>query len=171
MDLRMPRMDGIEATRQIRARHARTTVVALTTYDDDTSILHALQAGARGYLTKDADPQQIRGAVRTAAQGNAVLDPAVQSRLLAAATRSTALPPAPRREQLPDGLTAREAEVLRLVATGLTNAQIAARLVLTEATVKTHLNNLYAKARLTSRSQAVRYAHIHHLVDPDSSLT
>jgi DNA-binding NarL/FixJ family response regulator len=159
MDLRMPLMDGVEATRRIRAEHPGTAVVVLTTYDDDVNVLTALQAGALGYLTKDAEPRQIRGAVRTAAQGNVVLDPQVHTQLLAAAGRGR--PAAASPSPLPDGLTPREAEVLRLVAAGLTNAEIAARLVVSEATVKTHVNNLYAKAQVTSRSQAVIYAHRH----------
>jgi DNA-binding NarL/FixJ family response regulator len=166
MDLRLPRMDGVEATRRIRAEHRDVAVVVLTTYDDDDSVLAALQAGALGYLTKDADPRQIRGAVRTAAQGNVVLDPQVHARLLAAAGRRTPAAAAPgQNAAFPDGLTPREAEVLGLVAAGLTNAEIAARLVVSEATVKTHVNNLYAKAQVTSRSQAVIYAHRHGLVD------
>jgi DNA-binding NarL/FixJ family response regulator len=167
MDLRMPVMDGVEATARIRAAHEGVAVVVLTTYDDDANVLAALQAGALGYLTKDAAPRQIRGAVRTAAQGNVVLDPQVHSRLLAAAGRGRpAAPPASQR--LPDGLTPREAEVLGLVAVGLTNAEIAARLVVSEATVKTHVNNLYAKAQVTSRSQAVVYAHRHGLHASDA---
>jgi DNA-binding NarL/FixJ family response regulator len=162
MDLRMPRMDGVEATRRIRGEHPGTAVVVLTTYDDDVNVLAGLQAGALGYLTKDAEPQQIRGAVRTAAQGNVVLDPRVHTRLLAAAGRGRTA--AASSNPLPDGLTPREAEVLRLVAAGLTNAEIAARLVVSEATIKTHVNNLYAKAQVTSRSQAVIYAHRHGLV-------
>jgi DNA-binding NarL/FixJ family response regulator len=166
MDLRMPRMDGVEATRRIRAEHPYTAVVVLTTYDDDVNVLAALQAGALGYLTKDAEPRQIRGAVRTAAQGNVVLDPQVHTRLLAAAGRGRPAPASP--SPLPDGLTPREAEVLQHVAAGLTNAEIAARLVVSEATIKTHVNNLYAKAQVTSRSQAVVYAHRHGLHAPDA---
>lgn len=160
MDLRMPRMDGVEATRRVRAEHPGTAVVVLTTYDDDVNVLAALRAGALGYLTKDAEPRQIRGAVRTAAQGNVVLDPQVHTKLLTAAGRGPS-PAAASPSPLPDGLTPREAEVLRLVAAGLTNAEIAARLVVSEATIKTHVNNLYAKAQVTSRSQAVVYAHRH----------
>jgi DNA-binding NarL/FixJ family response regulator len=132
-------------------------------------VLAALQAGALGYLTKDAEPRQIRGAVRTAAQGTVVLDPQVHARLLAAAGHGRpvvgpGLPPAP----TPDGLTPRETQVLGLLAAGLTNAEIAARLVVSEATIKTHLNNLYAKAHVTSRSQAVVYAHRHQIQAPDA---
>jgi DNA-binding NarL/FixJ family response regulator len=168
MDLRMPHMDGVEATRRICAEHPGTAVVVLTTYDDDLNVLAALRAGALGYLTKDAEPQQIRGAVRTAAQGTVVLDPHVHARLLAAVGRlQSAAGSDDRPAQLPDGLTPREAEVLGLVGAGLTNAEIAARLVVSEATIKTHVNNLYAKARLTNRSQAVVYAHRHQLQTSD----
>ncbi len=169
MDLRMPRMDGVEATRRMRVEYPGVAVVVLTTYDDDANVLAALQAGALGYLTKDAEPRQIRGAVRTAAQGTVVLDPQVHARLLAAAghgrpSTGSVEPPAP----LPDGLTPRETEVLGLLAAGLTNAEIAARLVVSEATIKTHLNNLYAKAHVTSRSQAVVYAHRHQIQARDA---
>jgi DNA-binding NarL/FixJ family response regulator len=124
----------------------------LTTFDDDESILAALHAGASGYLTKEADRATILHAVRTAAQGQTVLAPEVQRRLLAMASR-----PVP-----PDAddvdLTAREREILGLIGEGLRNREIAARLVISEATVKTHINNLFAKADLHSRTDAVRYA-------------
>ena len=169
MDLRMPRMDGVEATQRIRAEHPGIAVIILTTYDDDANVLAALRAGALGYLTKDAEPSQIRGAVRTAAQGTVVLDPHVHSRLLAAAGPGgpADAPDAPP-NALPDGLTSREAEVLGLIGAGLTNTEIAARLVVSEATIKTHVNNLYSKAHLSNRSQAVIYAHRHQLQAPDA---
>jgi DNA-binding NarL/FixJ family response regulator len=153
MDLNMPGMNGIEATRRIRTAHPEVTVVVLTTFGDDESILAALQAGASGYLTKDADRGTILHAVRGAADGHAVLDPAVQRRLLALATQHTA-PPASGAA----ALTAREQEILQLIGEGLRNRQIATRLVISEATVKTHINNLFAKAGLHSRADAVRYA-------------
>jgi DNA-binding NarL/FixJ family response regulator len=164
MDLRMPRLDGVEATRRILADYPATAVVVLTTYADDDSILAALRVGALGYLTKDADRAQIARALHAAAGGQAILDPAIQARLVAAA----ALDAAPTRA-LPDGLTAREAEVLSLIATGRTNAQIAAALVVSPSTVKTHINNIFAKTGVTSRAQAVHYAHTYGFADPGAS--
>jgi DNA-binding NarL/FixJ family response regulator len=166
MDLRMPRLDGVEATRRILADYPATAVVVLTTYADDDSILAALRAGALGYLTKDAGREQIARALQAAAGGQAILDPAIQARLVTAA--GPALDAAPTRP-LPDGLTSREAEVLSLIATGRTNAQIAAALVVSPSTVKTHINNIFAKTGVTSRAQAVRYAHIHGFADPGAS--
>jgi DNA-binding NarL/FixJ family response regulator len=153
MDLNMPGMDGVEATRRIRISHPEVTVVVLTTFGDDESILAALRAGANGYLTKDADHGIILHAVRAAAAGHTVLDPAVQRRLVALATEYTALP-APEAA----GLTTREQEILQLIGEGLRNREIATRLVISETTVKTHINNLFAKAGLHSRADAVRYA-------------
>ena len=161
MDLRMPRLDGVEATRRIRAAQPETEIVVLTTHADDQSILGALQAGARGYLTKDAGIAEISRAIQAAADHQALLDPAVQGRLLAAATAATA-PLAPAAE-LPDELTPREAEVLRLIARGLSNAEIAAALVVSQATVKSHINHLFAKIRARDRAQAVHYAYTHGL--------
>jgi DNA-binding NarL/FixJ family response regulator len=160
MDLRMPRLDGVQATRRIRAAHPGTAVVVLTTYADDESILAALRAGATGYLTKDAGREQIARAVHAAAGGQAILDPAVQARLVAAAGPGPDAAPA---RPLPDGLTAREAEVLSLIAAGRTNAQIAATLVISPSTVKTHINNIFAKAGISDRAQAVHYAYQHEL--------
>jgi DNA-binding NarL/FixJ family response regulator len=163
MDLRMPRLDGVEATRRIRAAQPETEIVVLTTHADDQSIFGALQAGARGYLTKDAGIAEISRAIQAAAAHQALLDPAVQGRLLAAATAATA-PPAPATE-LPDELTPREAEVLRLIAHGMSNAEIAAALVVSEATVKSHINHLFAKIGARDRAQAVHYAYTHGLAD------
>ncbi|WIM97483.1 response regulator transcription factor [Actinoplanes oblitus] len=161
MDLRMPRRDGVAATALIKARFPATRVVVLTTFADDEHILGALRAGAVGYLTKDAGRVQIAQAVRAAAIGQAVLDPLVQQRLLAAAAGDAPAPAAAR--ELPDGLTAREAEVLRLIAGGLSNREIARRLHVTEVTVKSHINRLFAKAGVRDRAQAVRYAYQHGL--------
>lgn len=162
MDLRMPRMDGTEATRRIRSTFPNTQVVVLTTYADDDTVITALRAGAIGYLTKDAGRDHIRRALEAAAAGQAILDPQVQATLVQAAGVPTV---APRRGQLPDGLTDREAEVLNLIAGGLSNADIAQRLYLGEATVKTHINRIFAKTNSRDRGQAIAYAHKHGLTE------
>ena len=160
MDLRMPVMDGVEATRAVRQGCPGSQVVVLTTYADDESVVSALQAGALGYLTKDAARDDIGRALEAAASGQAILDGDVQSRLL----QALSLPATPAdRGALPDGLTAREGEVLGLIAEGLSNAEIAARLYVSEATVKTHVNHIFAKTASRDRSQAVAYAHRHGL--------
>jgi DNA-binding NarL/FixJ family response regulator len=160
MDLRMPRMDGVEATRRLRERDPAIKVVVLTTYADDRSVLDALRAGALGYLTKDAGAAEIQQALHQVARGQAVLDPAVQLHLVE--TIAAEPPPAP--EPLPAGLTPREAEVLALIAAGLSNAEIAGRLVVSEATVKSHVNHMLAKIGARDRAQAVGYAYRHGLV-------
>ncbi|HUE07358.1 MAG TPA: response regulator transcription factor [Acidimicrobiales bacterium] len=161
MDLRMPRLDGVEATRAIRERHPGVAVVVLTTYADDDSIVAALSAGAAGYLTKDAARDDIRRAVEAAAAGQAVLDPSVQAALLKAAQQAVGRPPAS--AVPPDGLTEREVEVLVLIASGLSNHEIAARLFVAETTVKTHVNRIFAKTGSRDRAQAAVYAHRHGL--------
>jgi DNA-binding NarL/FixJ family response regulator len=163
MDLRMPRMDGVEATRRIRASHPSVQVVVLTTYADDDSVFSALKAGARGFLTKDAGAEEIARAIIAVRDGEAQLDPSVQRRLVEALAASR---PVRRATELPDGLTPREAEVLKLIAAGRTNAEIATELYVAESTVKTHVNNLFAKAGLRDRAQAVTYAYRHHLAEP-----
>jgi DNA-binding NarL/FixJ family response regulator len=167
MDLRMPRCDGIEATRRLTAENSPARVIALTTYADDESVLGALRAGARGYLTKDAGAGDIRDAIEAVARGEAKLDPAVQRHVVAALGAGAALAPTPATEtegpDLPDDLTPREAEVLSLIAAGLSNQEIADRLVVTPATVKSHINHLFAKAGVRDRAQAVAYAYRHGL--------
>jgi DNA-binding NarL/FixJ family response regulator len=165
MDLRMPRCDGVEATRLIRSRYPDTQVVVLTTYADDESLFAALKAGARGYLTKDAQGEEIVKAVADVTAGDAGLAPSVQRRLLDRVA-GPAHAAGPRTEEPPDGLTAREAEVLALVAEGLSNKEIAARLHIGAATVKTHINNLFGKIGVRDRAQAVRYAYQHGLIAP-----
>ena len=166
MDLNMPRCDGVEATRRIRASHPQTQVVVLTTYSDDDSIIGALQAGALGYLTKDATRAEIGRAVLAAAAGQAVLDPAVQQRLLSAAVRAPAAPG--RAAETADELTRREVEVLRLIAAGKSNREIARALFVSEATVKTHVNRIFAKTGSRDRSQAVHYAYTHGYAGPST---
>jgi DNA-binding NarL/FixJ family response regulator len=163
MDLRMPRCDGVEATRRIREQYPGTQVVVLTTYADDESLFPALHAGARGYLTKDAGGDEIVRAVESVLSGDAGLSPSVQRRLLERLSQPEPRPAAP---VAPDGLTTRETEVLVLIAEGLTNQEIARRLHVSTATVKTHINNLFAKTGLKDRAQAVRYAYSKGLVRP-----
>ncbi|WP_369359159.1 response regulator [Streptomyces sp. cg2] len=165
MDLRMPRCDGVEATRRIRAEHPGTQVVVLTTYADDDSLFPALQAGARGYLTKDADGDEIVRAIDDVLSGEAGLSPKIQRRLLERIAKPAVSRPQPPDEP-PDGLTARELEVLRLVASGQSNPEIARTLHVSTATVKTHINNLFAKAGLRDRAQAIHYAYRHGLAEP-----
>ena len=176
MDLRMPRVDGVEATRRLRASHPEIKVVVLTTYADDRSVIDALRAGALGYLTKDAGADEIRQALQRVASGQASLDPAVQMHLVeaiattatAATTAITDVTSAPAASQLPDGLTPREAEVLGLIGAGLSNTEIAAQLFVSEATVKSHVNHMLPKIGARDRAQAVGYAYRHGLVPPGS---
>jgi DNA-binding NarL/FixJ family response regulator len=183
MDLRMPNIDGVTATGRLAAELPDVKVVVLTTFADDASIIGALEAGALGFLTKDAGREQIALAVRSAAAGQAVLDPLAQASLLraaspaataaataeaateAAAPEPTAAAPP---ESLPDDLTPREADVLRAIAAGRSNAEIATELFISEVTVKSHINHLFAKIRARSRAEAVRYAYDHGLVTPGS---
>jgi DNA-binding NarL/FixJ family response regulator len=153
MDLRMPRLDGIEATRRLSEELPAARVIALTTYADEPSVIGALRAGARGFLTKDAGADEIRRAVEAVARGEAALDPTVQHHVVAAVAEAGEGPP------LPDGLTPREAEVLTLIAEGLSNQEIAERLVVSQATVKSHVNRVFAKAGVRDRAQAVAYAY------------
>jgi DNA-binding NarL/FixJ family response regulator len=162
MDLRMPHCDGVEATRRLREHDAGINVLVLTTYADDRSVIDALRAGARGYLTKDAGSGQIRDALERVMSGHAAIDPAVQHHLLNAITSPSAIP-AGRAPSFPDGLTHREAEVLTLIAQGLSNTEIADRLVVSETTVKSHINHLFAKTGVRDRAQAVTYAYHHGL--------
>ena len=168
MDLRMPRLEGEGATREILASLPDTRVLVLTTYADDEFLFPALQAGARGYLTKDATAEEIEQAIRALIAGRTYLDPAVQQRLVTAVLEqnppTVAGEPAPASQpDLADELTPREVEVLKLIATGLSNGEIADRLVLSHATVKTHINRIFYKTGARDRAQAVRYAYQHGL--------
>ena len=171
LDLHMPVLDGIGATRRLVAEHPGVAIVVLTTYVDDSSVLEALRAGARSYLTKDADRTDIARALEAAAGGLTVFDPRVHATLLAAASA----PPASGAEAaspaagvrpgqapaLPDGLTQREVEILGLIAQGLTNAEVAERLFLSNHTVKTHINRIFAKTGSRDRVAAIGYAQRH----------
>jgi DNA-binding NarL/FixJ family response regulator len=163
LDLHMPVLDGTEATRQLTAQYPQVAIVVLTTYLDDTSVLGAMRAGARSYLTKDADHTEIASALRAASEGLSVFDSRVHATLMHAATRPAqeqAPQPdeAPPARPLPDGLTEREAEILRLIAQGLNNPEIAARLFVTSHTVKSHINRIFAKTGSRDRAAAIRYA-------------
>jgi len=160
LDLHMPVLDGIGATRRLAAEHPGVAIVVLTTYADDDSVLEALRAGARSYLTKDADRADIARALSAAADGLAVLDPRVPAMLLAAARAPV------RAAAAPDGLTGREAEILGLIARGLTNPEIAARLFLSNHTIKTHINRIFAKTGSRDRVAAIGYAHRHGIGEP-----
>lgn len=161
MDLRMPVLDGVQATRVLATRRPRTRVLVLTTHADDESLFPALRAGARGYLTKDTSADDLERAIRAVHAGETHLDPEVQRRLV-----ESVIAPASERASvvLPDGLTAREIEVLTLIAEGLSNQEIATRLVVSLATVKTHVNRIFAKTGARDRAQAVMYAYRHGLV-------
>jgi DNA-binding NarL/FixJ family response regulator len=173
LDLHMPVLDGTETTRRLTAEHPQVAIVVLTTYLDDTSVLEALQAGARSYLTKDADHTEIASALRAAAEGLSVFDSRVHAALMNAASAgssaaSKAEPGAAptgavQGGPLPDGLTEREAEILRLIAQGLNNPEIAARLFVTSHTVKSHINRIFAKTGSRDRAAAIGYAHRHGL--------
>jgi DNA-binding NarL/FixJ family response regulator len=155
MDLRMPELDGVEATRQIGAHHPTVRVLVLTTYDDDADIIRAVEAGATGYLLKDTPRHELFDAVRAAARGETVLTPAVAAKLMRQL-----------REGADDQLTDRELDVLRLVAKGLTNRAIATELHVSEATVKTHLVHTFTKLDVDDRTAAVMAALQRGLLHP-----
>ncbi|WP_282772756.1 response regulator [Saccharomonospora viridis] len=159
MDLRMPVLDGVAATREIRNRHPEVAVLVLTTYSDDDSIRDALGAGAQGYLTKDAGRAEIHAALRAAVTGQATFTTAVSRRLVTALTEQRPRPSEPTPDPSATTLTAREREILGLIGAGLSNAEIAARLFIAESTVKTHINNAFAKIGVRNRAGAVRYAY------------
>ena len=176
LDLRMPVLDGIGVIRRLTVEHPGVAIVVLTTYADDSSVLDALRAGAHSYLTKDADRTDIARALHAAAGGLAVLDPRVQATLLAATADARQADPAgagagagagaaggPDGSVPPDGLTQREVEILGLIAQGLTNPEIAARLFLSNHTIKTHINRIFAKTGSRDRAAAIGYAHRHHI--------
>ncbi|WP_431907640.1 response regulator [Nonomuraea jabiensis] len=155
MDLRMPGMDGVSATRELAERGSEARVLVLTTYDTDSDVLPAIEAGATGYLLKDAPRDELLRAVRAAARGEAVLAPSVAALLMSRVRRPA-----------PGPLSPREVEVLQLVAAGATNREAAAKLFLTEATVKSHMLNIYAKLGVNDRAAAVTEAFHRGLLVP-----
>lgn len=161
MDVRMPRVDGVAATRLLRATDGAPPVLALTTFDDDEVLAGMLRAGAAGFVLKGVPAEDLQRAVRVVAEGGAWLDPAVTARVLAT-YRSARVPAAPNAEI--SSLTAREREVLALIGEGKTNAEIAAALVVSEGTVKTHINHVFTKLNLRDRAAAVVFAFDNHLV-------
>ncbi|MCW4467121.1 response regulator transcription factor [Glutamicibacter sp. MNS18] len=175
MDVRMPRVDGIEATERIAKAHPDTKIIILTTFDLDEYAFAGLQAGASAFLLKDVAPEELVTAVRLVASGDAVVAPRVTARLLETYVRSGSgnLPAKnaePERDPLLDDLTPREQEVLRALAEGLSNAEIAHRFFLSEATVKTHVRRILTKLHLRDRVQAVVYAYETGLVIPSQGL-
>jgi DNA-binding NarL/FixJ family response regulator len=150
MDLKMPGMTGVEATRQIRARFPQVKVLVLTTYDDDEWLFDAIRAGAAGYLLKDTPREKVVEAIRGTVEGKSFMDPAVTGRLLAQVSRQQAQPVSP----LLETLTERELEVLRLIARGLSNGEIAERLHLSEGTVRNHVSAIFAKLDVPDRTNA-----------------
>jgi DNA-binding NarL/FixJ family response regulator len=165
MDIRMPNLDGLQATRQIAASGSRSRVLILTTFDLDEYVYQALAAGASGFLLKNAPPEQLISAVRVVAAGDGLLSPSITRRVIQQFTR---LPPPGGTDALA-GLTAREREVLTLIARGLSNAEIAAELVVSDATVKSHVGHLLAKLQLRDRVQAVVLAYESGLIRPGIS--
>jgi DNA-binding NarL/FixJ family response regulator len=167
MDIQMPVMNGLDATRQIvQQRGSATRVLILTTFERDDYIFEALRAGASGFLLKNAPPEDLVAAVRVVAEGNALLAPSVTRRIISEFARRPVKPDI--KKEL-TGLTEREMEVLRLIARGKTNAEIAGDLIVSEATVKTHVSNLLTKLGLRDRVQAVVFAYESGLVQPGSN--
>jgi DNA-binding NarL/FixJ family response regulator len=163
MDVRMPEMDGLEATRLIVSEHPETKVIVLTTFDIDDYVYDALRGGASGFLLKDAPADDLIDAVRVVADGGALLAPSITKRLISEFASRTERPAFPARL---DTLTEREVEVLRLVARGLSNSEIAGELFVSETTVKTHVSHVLTKLHLRDRVQAVVLAYESGLVNP-----
>ena len=162
MDIRMPELDGLEATRRILATDAAARILVLTTFDLDEYVYDALQAGASGFVLKDDPPEQLLAAIRTVAEGQALLSPAVTKRVIREFTRI-------HRRVAPKGLdelTEREREVLSLIAEGRSNAEIGEALFISEATVKSHIGRIFTKLDLRDRSAAIVLAYEHRLVEP-----
>jgi len=164
MDVRMPVMDGVQATARICNQLPACQVLMLTTFDDEEYIVKALQAGARGYLLKDIPPFDLAQAIRLVHAGIYQLDPAVAGKLIGSLTRSASTAAPPRTELSPSPLTEREVEVLRFIALGATNREIAIQLMVSEGTIKNHISNILNRLDLRDRTQAALYARDHHLI-------
>lgn len=157
MDVRMPEMDGVAATHEISARHPEIGIIILTTFDDEAYIFEGLRAGARGYLLKDISSEEMAAAVRVVARGGALIQPSITRKVLSEFARLSTPPAGPERPSadMPEPLTDREIEVLQCIAQGLSNREIAERLVITEGTVKNHVSNLIGKLSVRDRTQAL----------------
>jgi DNA-binding NarL/FixJ family response regulator len=164
MDIRMPELDGLAATRQILAADEKARILILTTFDLDEYVYEALRVGASGFVLKDEPPEQLLAAIRTIAAGDALLSPAVTKRVIAQFTRIQRRDPPKELEEL----TSRELEILRLIASGLSNAEIGKELFISETTVKTHVTHVLAKLGLRDRVQAVVLAYQTGIFDPES---
>jgi DNA-binding NarL/FixJ family response regulator len=164
MDVQMPIMDGVECTRQLTETYPDLGVIILTTFDDDDYIFDGLRAGARGYLLKDVSSADLAGAVRTVAAGNALIQPSISRRVISEFTRLSSTSPSPK---LMESLTTRELDVLHALADGLSNQEIAHKLVITEGTVKNHVSSLLAKLEVRDRTQAVLKAQKLNLLQKD----
>jgi DNA-binding NarL/FixJ family response regulator len=173
MDVRMPQLDGVAATRAITERFPNVAIIILTTFDDDEYVFEGLKAGARGYLLKDVGSEEIAAAIRVVAAGGALMQPSIARKVMAefgrmAGSRASptlpASPPSPAQSTLPEPLTERELDVLRALASGLSNREIAEQLVITEGTVKNHVSNLLAKLNARDRTQAILRAQALRLI-------
>src|SRR5512132_2748899 len=162
MDIRMPQLDGLEATRRILAADSTTRILILTTFDLDEYVYEALRSGASGFVLKDDPPEQLLAAIRVVANGEALLSPAITKRVIKQFTRI----PRPEPPRQLDELTERELEVFRLIARGLSNAEIAGELYISDTTVKTHITHILMKLNLRDRVQAVVLAYETGLFDP-----
>ena len=162
MDLHMPRKDGLEAIEEIKAENPEARILVLTSFTEDEKVYAAIKAGAMGYLLKDSSPQEILTAIRKVSQGETSMHPSIANKLMRELQRSSNLSPTE------EPLTAREVEILTLVAQGLPNQEIAERLVISERTVRTHVTNILGKLHLANRTQAALYALREGLADLDT---
>ena len=155
MDVRMPRLNGVEATRQIRGQTPQTQVIILTTFDDDEYVFEGLRAGAMGYLLKDVSAEDLTDAIRRVARGEALIQPSIARKVVSEFARLGAETKKPDADELLDPLSERELEILKLIAQGMSNREIAATLFITEGTAKNHISNILSKLGVRDRTQAV----------------